>query len=77
MVNCSVEAMLAGWFVTFPADRRMGLLLESDSEKMSFAVSCNVDLDGRDLLLSLDLGEITECPSYWFDAATEHFDCPF
>lgn len=66
---CTVELTDVGWWLTFPHDRSAGLLIDSDSAKMQFAKACEVDLDDRDLLLALDLGEITDCPEEYYQLA--------
>jgi hypothetical protein len=77
MIDCFVEGTPVGWLLTFPGRPGAALLLESEQDRMAFASSCEVDLDGRDLLLALDLTEITKCPRYWFDEGSEFPDCPF
>jgi hypothetical protein len=68
-VPCTVEATDFGWWLRFPADPHAGLLLETDAEKRVFAHNCQVDLDDEDLLLALDLGEITQCPDSYYQRA--------
>lgn len=75
MIPCQVAAQPMGWLVTFPANRQAGLVLFTDSEKVDFVTSCNLNLAGEDPLL-VDLAEIEQCPEYWYDQACQ-FQPPF
>lgn len=67
--NCRVCASPVGWWVSFPENPAAVLLLDTDGDKIQFATDCGVDLEGRDLLLALDLWEFHECPeSYYLQA---------
>jgi hypothetical protein len=68
-VECIVEPTPVGWWLTFPADKKVGLLLDTAAEKAVFARNCGVDLDDGDLLLALDLGEINVCPEMYYERA--------
>jgi hypothetical protein len=75
MIPCQVAAQPMGWLVTFPANPQAGLVLFSDSEKVDFVTSCQLDLAGEDPLL-VDLAEIERCPDYWYHKARQ-FPPPF
>jgi hypothetical protein len=75
MIACQVAAQPLGWLVTFPLDSNAGLVFFSDSEKITFAKSCNIDLPSEDILY-LDLDEIQQCPEHWYQQACE-FQPPF
>ena len=77
MRDCVVAQTDVGWWVTFPHDPRAGILVEGDSAKMQFAKSCEVDLADRDLLLALDLGEITRCPEEYYHLAKNFRETTF
>lgn len=72
-----VEITPVGWYVTFPWDRAVGLLLDSDTEKIRFAKDCEVDLYEEDLLLAADLADIDECPDEYYQLAKIFREVPF
>ena len=85
MVSCSVEHHHGAWLVSF--DDGTSLLLQSDYDLASFAVSCGAvaarcDWDGspsklnEDAWGSLDPTTITACPSEYRDLATVEEDEP-
>jgi hypothetical protein len=74
-MTCQVAAQPMGWLVTFPTNSKAGLVLFSDSEKVDFVTSCQIDLASEDPLL-VDLDEIQQCPKYWYHQACQ-FQPPF
>lgn len=75
MVPCQVAARRLGWLLTFPGKPKAGLVFFTDSEKVDFVTSCQLDLAGEDPLL-VDLSEIQQCPEYWYEQACQ-FKPPF
>jgi hypothetical protein len=68
-IECIVQSTSVGWWLLFPGDLKACLLFDTDAEKAVFARDCGVDLDDEDLLLALDLGEITRCPLTYYQSA--------
>ena len=68
MLTCQVAIQPMGWLLTFPTDPSAGLIFFTDSEKVDFVTSCQIDLVGEDPLL-VDVEEIEQCPEYWYHQA--------
>ncbi len=76
MIDCQVAAQPVGWFLTFPSNPQIGLVFFTDSEKIEFITSCQIDLADIDDPLLADLEQIQQCREYWYDRAC-YFADPF
>lgn len=83
MVKCTVAYHHSAYLVTFPDGN--SLLLQSDWDQASFAVSCGLvkapdNWDGRPSGLGkawedCEMSDITECPDEYYEQAREQSEC--
>jgi hypothetical protein len=69
LMNCSIERKPSGWYLTFPQNHEVGLILSEREEQVDFLNDCGIPAIDPDLDRIFRMFEIHECPLKWYQKA--------